>query len=73
MGCIRIKFYIQVYHLTVSVDVPMLGSKNQLSQINSPTTMGCSLECSIAKSTMVQLLSLQNYVLLLWMKHTIYF
>ena len=28
------------------------NSKNQLSQINSPTTMGCSLEYPFAKSTM---------------------
>ena len=40
--------------------------KNQLSQINSLTTVGCSSECPIAKSTMkleAQLLSSQNYAL----------
>ena len=50
--------------------------KNQLSQINSLTTVGCSLEYPIAKSTMkleVRLLSSQNYALLLWTRRTIYF
>ena len=50
--------------------------KNQLSQINSPTTVGCSLEYPIAKITMkleAQFLSSQNYALLLWTRRTIYF
>ena len=50
--------------------------KNQLSQINSLTTVGCSLEYPIAKPTMkleARLLSSQKYALLLWTRHTIYF
>ena len=45
--------------------------KNQLSQINPFTTMGCSLEYPIAKSTMkleARLLSSQNYALLLFVR-----
>ena len=48
--------------------------KNQLSQINSLTIVGCSLEYPVAKSTMkleVQLFFSHNYALLLWTRHTI--
>ena len=44
----------------------VLSPKNQLSQTNSPSTVGCSLEYPIAKFTIkleAQLLSSQNYAL----------
>jgi len=50
--------------------------KNQLSQINSLTSVGCLLEYPIAKITTkleARLLSSQNYALLLWTRRTIYF
>ena len=44
--------------------------KNQLSQINSLTTVGCSLEYPTAMKLEVRLLSSQTYALLIWTRPT---